>query len=211
MRVLISRLKSRLKFGVWYPWALLNSRVTARLRRTTVQRFDHPWVSGVKVFRAHRHGYHERAYIAIDAPVVVVVLHEDKPALVMSCSVVGRTLTIRQLQGVSGIHVPRDLAWPARFVAACQDTVRRENLRMVRLTRAEALPTFRNPTIFDESQDAARARLRIRQSMVRRYDETAELLDFVFQNNRYATWRNPQFSWQSGKGLGRLFWRRSVG
>src|SRR5262245_32030936 len=113
LRWVFSHLRSRAKFMIWYPWALKSRAVVRRLHHSTQHAFDHPWVSGVETFLVPRHGYDQRTYVAVDAPIVAVVLRRSQPALIMSCSIVGKTLTIRQLQGVGGTNVPRDLEWPA--------------------------------------------------------------------------------------------------
>lgn len=71
----------------------------------------------------------------IDAPVVLSVWRKDKRALVMAGHFFCRCWYVRQLQGSSGIAVPRDLDWTICFVTACQRLARAQRCNQVRLAR----------------------------------------------------------------------------
>ena len=96
---------------------------------------------------------------------------------------------VRQLQGSSGIAVPRDLDWTICFVAACQRLARAQRCNQVRLARASELASYRYPGVrVSKGESAEEAIARIRKKMLIHYDETARRLGFM-SKGRWAVWR----------------------
>lgn len=183
----------RLRFFGWYVNAVFRAGTLAHLLAASRRAFSHPWVSNVTMVLQARPGLSERCHVSVDAPIVIVVWHGARQALFLTCQIVRKTLTIEQLQGSAGMNVPRDLAWTTRCVAACQEVARATNLRQVRIARAESLAAFRNPSVTAETQEEfEEVRARIRTSLVRRYNESAEQLGFT-PGKRHSVWRNPNF------------------
>ena len=193
LRRLLGSARWRLRFFCWYVNAVFRARTLGHLLAASKRAFSHPWVSNVTIVLQARPGLSERCHVSVDAPIVIVVWHGDRQALFLACHIVGKSLTIEQLQGSAGMNVPRDLAWTTRCVAACQEVARAMNLHQVRIARAESLLAFRSPSVTAETQEAfEEVRARIRTSLVRRYNESAEQLGFT-PGKRYSVWRNPHF------------------
>ena len=193
LRRLLGNARWRLRFFYWYLIAACQARTLRHLLGASKRAFRHPWVSNVTMVLRPRPGFSDRCHVSVDAPIVIVVWHGGRQALFLACHIARKTLTIEQLQGSPGLNVPRDLAWTTRCVAACQEVARVRNLRQVHIARAESLPAFRNPSVKANTQEEfEEIRARIRASLVRRYDESAEQLGFTI-GKRYSVWRNPNF------------------
>jgi hypothetical protein len=193
LRRLLGDARWRVHFFGCYVIAASRAKTLDRLLGASQRAFSHPWVSNVTMVLQSQPGFGEHCQVSVDAPIVIVVWHGDRQALFLACRIVCKTLTIEQLQGSFGVNVPRDLAWTTRYVAACQEVAQATNLRQVRIARAEFLPTFRNPSVKANSREEFEdLRARIRASLIRRYDESAEQLGFA-RGKRYSVWRNPNF------------------
>jgi hypothetical protein len=193
LRRLLGNARWRVRFFGWYVIAASRAKIPRYLLGASKRAFAHPWVSNVTMVLQPQPGFSERCHVSVDAPIVIVVWHRGRQALFLACHVVRKTLTIEQLQGSQGMNVPRELAWTTRCLAACQEVARLTNLRQVRITRAQSLPAFRNPSVTATTQEEfEEIRGRIRASLVRRYDESAEQLGFTL-GRRYSVWRNPNF------------------
>jgi hypothetical protein len=130
----------RVKFFAGYVLAVACHRSAASAPLNfTVKEFDHhPWVTRVTLEFWPFTPTSEDQF-PIDAPVVLSVWRKDKRALVMAGHFFCRCWYVRQLQGSSGIAVPRDLDWTICFVAACQRLARAQRCNQVRLARASKL------------------------------------------------------------------------
>jgi hypothetical protein len=180
MRRLLGAARWRARFFAWYALGCGRRRVLRELLNASTRAFDHPWVSDVTLVLRSAPGFSSKCEVFVDAPIVIVVWHKGRQSLFLACHVVGKTLTIEQLQGRRGENVPLDLGWTTRYVAACQEAARLTNLRRVRLVRAESLPTFRSPSVdVNTREEVEEGRARMRALLLRHYDDTAEQLGFT--------------------------------
>jgi hypothetical protein len=167
--------------------------------------FDHPWIVGFELKIRFFPGNEKDPYRFKqhwDAPIGVTVFKKRSgkkrpfqvPAFYMSFYLIGGVVHIRQLQGVSGTDLPKDLrAWPEIFVKACKDFVRQERQNGVWIPRAESLHGYHAPWTWPYLSPTERevAESRIRFSMRARYDQTARNLGFEIDGDWYK-WQNPR-------------------
>jgi hypothetical protein len=113
----------------------------------------------------------------------------------MSLFLRGDQLHIVQLQGASSIGMPKNLAdWAERFVKACMEFARRENLRTVWLAKADSLYSYHNPDTrwYLPPAERMQSLTTIRAGFEKHYDETGRALGFVPGINWFS-WDNPDF------------------
>jgi hypothetical protein len=202
-------LRRRWQFFIRYLLAQMRAKGIAKLLPTLKSSFDHPWVAGIELKIRFWPGNETslgrlwRLYKSLpaqsmhwDAPITVSVFRErrgkKRQALCMSFYLVKDILYIAQIQGVHGTDAPKELrAWPTIFIDACQTFARRENLREVRIARAESLYSYRDPYLGADLLPEARehALKRIRKNMKPLYDTNATDLGFVSDGAWYK-WRN---------------------
>jgi len=203
-------LRRRTQFFVWYLLARAHSTKIARLLPIVEKSFEHPWVAGVELgirfwpghaslarLRAWNRHHLPRPPMHWDAPVTVSVFRKRRgkrrQALCMSFYLVKSSLYIKQLQGVSGTDAPKEIRfWPKLFMEACRVFVRQEQLKEVKVPRADALYSYRNPFFNPQLLPEARERAveRIRRNMELLYDANALALGFV-PDGAWFKWENP--------------------
>ena len=194
-----SYVRYRMVFFAGYVLAKSRSKALGKLLSTIENSFRHPWVAEVRLQIRFWPGV-GWSFIHWDAPVAISVFRrirgKKRPALYMSLYVIRDTLYIQQIQGVAQTDVPRDLgAWPKRFMEACQTFAYQEEFKEIRVRRAAALPSYRDPFLNPELVPDARKRAleRIRTSLEKLYDANALELGFV-PDGRWFKWMNPKIS-----------------
>jgi hypothetical protein len=204
-RSVLGKFHRRSGFFVQYLHASVYSNAVERLLPIIQTSFDHPWVAGVQLqircWPGKVGGWpwnrdHERS-MHWDAPITVSVFRKRRAskrlALCLSGYLRGNTLYIKQLQGVTRTHVPKDLrGWPKLFMTACRTFAHQEGLRGVRVAKASSLYSYHFPFINTEASPASRemALDRIRTNMEVLYDANALDLGFV-SDGIWLTWLNP--------------------
>jgi hypothetical protein len=106
----------------------------------------------------------------------------------MSLYLANGFIHIVQIQGVSKTDVPKDLRyWPRTFMEVCRQLARQEGLKGVRVSKAEALYSYRNPYVRPQLPPDAResALQRIRRDMKLIYDTNAIALGFLPEDYWY--------------------------
>lgn len=151
---------------------------------------------------ANRAGYRiwpdgRRSAICWDAPIAIMVSVNNKPAFGMAVELCGKTLSIRQLQGVKGTRIPYALReWPKIFIEGCVSYARYSGLKRVRVYRADQSPHYMTPA-FQQTLDGKLAEMFLdnhQNGMRRRYDGTAKALGFL-PKRRYYEWKAPKREW----------------
>ena len=191
------------EFKGYYFLCRLNAGKLPALKQAVMAHFDNPWVAGVDVQLRPYGGtdFTVKYSVYWDAPVAVSVARKTKRgerlALCMSCYLIGDTISIRQLQGVFALDIPPDMRnWPEMFCEACRTFAMKENLRHVRIARAQSLYSFRKPEIKAEDPVEVEAiKARLRERMIGHYNETARKLGFV-ERGGWFEWSNPNFDRQ---------------
>jgi hypothetical protein len=132
-----------------------------------------------------------------DAPITVSVFRKKRGkqrlALCFSMYLIGKSLHIRQIQGVSGTDVPSELrGWPKMFIEACRIFALQEGLNEVRMPRADSLFSYHTPGLNSEllPDSRKRALAQIRGNMELLYDANALELGFLSDGICFK-WPNP--------------------
>jgi hypothetical protein len=201
----LGTLYRRTYFLVQYLCAIAQSRALARFLPIVEGSFKHAWVAEVQLQIRFLPGQ-ERAWLLArnpqrsmhwDAPITVSVFRKKRGkkrlALCFSMYVIGKTLHIKQIQGVSGTDVPNELkAWPKIFMEACRTFALQESFREVRIPRADSLYSYHTPTLNPELLPESRERAvqQIRTNMRLLYDANALDLGFV-SDGAWFKWLNP--------------------
>jgi hypothetical protein len=134
------------------------------------------------------------------APVTVSVSKTNsgempKTVRYMSLFIQEDALHIVQLQGVPLIEMPKGLRdWAERFVRACMEYARRENLRAVKLARPDSLYSYHNPSIrwYFTPEQRVETLKKIRAGFEKHHDGTARILGFTPETDWFC-WDNPDF------------------
>jgi hypothetical protein len=191
--------RRRWEFLIRYLLAQIHAKSIANFLPILESSFAHPWVAEIQLRIRFWPGNETnlgrlwRLYGSLpgqsmhwDAPITVSVFRARKgkrrQALCMSFYLVNDILHIAQIQGVPGTDAPSELrAWPTVFIEACRTFARQENLREVRMARAESLNSYRNPYLRADLLPEARehALQRIRRNMKLLYDANALNLGFM--------------------------------
>lgn len=135
----------------------------------------------------------KRHPVCWESPVGITIYLAGKPALAMGVELHGSTLCVRQLQGIAGTKLGKNLQdWPKLFVQACTEFALASGIKRVRIYRADKSLFYRFPANIvkrngETMQEALQA---YRQRMRRRYDGTARQLHFVMKRS-YGEWTNP--------------------
>ena len=120
-----------------------------------------------------------------EAPIAITLWSKGTPIAGMALELRGRSLCIRQLQGVSGVRFRGALhAWPRLFVQAVIRTAKRANMQSVRLYRANQSLFYLFPSDIHTREEFVSYRKR----MERRYDGTARELGFAMQK-KYGVYK----------------------
>ncbi len=128
-----------------------------------------------------------------ETPVGITVYIAGKPALVMGVEFHGATLCVRQLQGIAGTKLDKNLQdWPKLFVQACTEFALASGIKRVRIYRADQGLFYHFPAniVRCNGETLREAKKSLRQRMRRRYDGTARQLHFIMKRS-YGEWTNP--------------------
>ena len=129
--------------------------------------------------------------ICWEAPVGITIYHGTLELFGLGVELRGKALCIRQLQGVQGTIVPKELhRWPQLFAKTCQDFARKvRTIEEVRIYCADQSLFYDYPNI-DCDDDAKWPQIlkEHQQRMRRRYDGTARTLGFKQTHSRYYSW-----------------------
>jgi hypothetical protein len=204
----VGTLHRRTFFLVQYLCARARPKAVARFLPIVEKTFEHPWVAECELQIRFWPG-HERVWpwsrnplrtMHWDAPIAVSIFRKKRGkkrlALCFSMYLIGKTLHIKQIQGVSGTDVPSELrGWPKMFIEACRAFARQEALSEVRIPRADSLYSYHtpglNPELLPDSRERALAQ--IKRNMELLYDANALELGFV-PDGGWFKWRNPNSS-----------------
>jgi hypothetical protein len=205
----------RTSFLIHYLCARARSKTIARLLPVVQRSFEHPWIAASELRIRFWPGRERAKFWSVDphspmhwdAPITVSVFRRKRGkkrlALCFSMVFIGKTLHIKQIQGVSGTDVPSELReWPKMFIEACRTFARQEGLHEVRVARADSLFSYQtpglNPALLPVSRE--RALTQIRKNMELLYDANALELGFVSDHACFK-WLNPD----SRSGVGKQF------
>jgi hypothetical protein len=201
----LGTLYRRTHFLVQYVCARAQPEVVARFLPIVEKSFEHPWVAECELQIRFWPG-HDRTWpwssnslrpMHWDAPIAVSVFRKRRGkrrlALCFSMYLIGKTLHIKQIQGVSGTDVPSELrGWPKMFIEACRTFARQEALNEVKMPRADSLYSYHspglNPELLPDSRERAMAQ--IKKGMELLYDANALELGFI-PDGTWFKWRNP--------------------
>src|SRR5258708_29378311 len=132
-----------------------------------------------------------------EAPITLSVFRKKRGkkrvAFCFSVYLIGNTLSIKQIQGVSSTDIPSELrAWPKIFMEVCRTFTCQENLKEVRVARANSLYSYHRPWLDPQLLPDSRERTleRIRKNMELLYDANALDLGFNADANWFR-WTNP--------------------
>lgn len=124
----------------------------------------------------------ENYKVCWETPLGYALWHNDQPAIAMGVEVKSGMLCVRQLQGVRGTQLPKELRnWPELFVRAAMKFASDSGLKGVRVYRAHMsnfywMPDFGYDVL---TQEQYRERLRAHRNRMRaRYDGTARKMGF---------------------------------
>ena len=140
--------------------------------------------------------YEGERTICWEASVGILVYLADRPGLAMGIELMGDSVTVRQLQGVKGLRLNKNLQdWPRYFLGACMEFVlEREDIRYLRVLRAHRQVFYKAPIVrprpgktYKEVVEEHTRRMR------RRYDGTARQLGFK-KTKKYYVWENPNYA-----------------
>jgi len=206
----IGILRRRTQFFVRYLLARAQSGTIAKLLPIVESSFEHPWVAEIELRIRFWPGKDvnwlglwswsedPQRPVCWDAPVAICIHRKkrgkQKQALCMSLYLINGTVYIGQLQGVSRTNPPKEIRfWPMKFMEACQTFARQENLKEVKVARADTLYSYRNPYLNPELSPEAREQAlgRIRKTMELIYDANAVAVGFVPDGNWFK-WENPK-------------------
>lgn len=145
---------------------------------------------------AHSPGYRiycdgtRQSPICWDAPIGIVLHLDNRPVCGMAVQFCGKTLSIRQLQGIKGVKLPGVLreTWTQVFVRGCCRYASRQSGSRVRVFRADRNLHYQYGGDRSEALSVFQERMRCR------YDGTALALGFV-PKRRYYEWQAPQREW----------------
>jgi len=157
-----------------------------------------PLLSGVHsaLFKNMGHAVQEdgsRGPICWAAPIAITVFLMDLPFFALGVEFRGGTLCIRQLQGVKGVPLSRNLQdWPEVLVKSCMSFAAIHRFREVRVYKANQDINFTFPVLTPAPDQSKESAVRAHQDrMRRRYDRTAEKLKFK-KKKKYWVWKNPK-------------------
>ncbi len=142
-------------------------------------------------FAVKANGY--RDPMCWETPAGIIIHLAGKPALAMGVELHGSTLCVRQLQGVAGIRLNKNLQdWPKLFILACVEFAQVFGIKRVRIYRANQGLFYHFPAniVKRDGETLCEALQAYRQRMRRRYDGTARQLHFNMKR-RYGEWTNP--------------------
>ena len=127
-----------------------------------------------------------------NAPIAIVVYLEELPCLGLGVEFRGRALCIRQMQGVRGAMLLRNVRdWPELLVKTCMAYAEENGLKEVRVYKADQEFGFEHPEIEPEGEQQRTEVIKAHQDrMRRRYDRTAQKLKFK-KKKRYYVWKVP--------------------
>ena len=129
--------------------------------------------------------------IAWEAPVVFAIWDADRPLFGMAIEFQPGVLSIRQLQGVAGVHM-REIApdWTQRLVKACIRFARLTGIKTVRLYHADQRLSYYIPWYTEPVDDPERKRQELRRRLRAIYDGTGRKLGLRRMKN-WSEWINP--------------------
>lgn len=129
----------------------------------------------------------ENNLVCWETPLGYALWHRNRPAVAMGIEIKNGMLCVRQLQGVRGTQLPKELRnWPELFVRAVMKFATDSGLKGVRVYRAHMSNFFWMPDFgydvltqeqYKERLDAHRNRMRAR------YDGTARKMGFRMNKN----------------------------
>ncbi len=131
--------------------------------------------------------------ICWEAPIVFLVQLNDGTSLGLAVEFRGSVLCVRQMQGTKGADIPREINhWPLIFMRACIDFAKQNNLREVRLYRADQSGFYWHPVAipYENGEQWSVAVANLQRRMRQRYDGTAYNLRMIM-TRRYGFWTNP--------------------
>ena len=159
----------------------------------------YPAAKGISLRVYYRRGYgtgessEKKHTLYWEAPLAIAIWTEKGPAAGMAVELRWGALCIRQLQGVAGVPLSKELPdWPKTFVEACLRFARRTGVRHVRLYRADQSLFYYWPML---PKKEGRTRYEMleehRQRMRRRYDGTARQMGFNMKK-KWGEWEKPR-------------------
>jgi len=150
--------------------------------------------AGWSRYGAPGYGQGEKFRICWEATVGITVWLAKEPAIGMGVEFRGKTLCIRQLQGVAGANLKEMGPWPRTFVSACLAFAKENGLKRVRLYRADQGLFYRYPDLKPRDGQTYREAVKEHQRrMRRRYDGTARQMRFKMKR-RWGEWANPNYA-----------------
>ncbi len=131
------------------------------------------------------HGSLENFLICWEAPIAITVWLNDEPVLGLGVEFRGNILCIRQLQGATGVRLPRTLyLWPRIFIQGCFEFAADAGIKSVRLYRAHTSLAYEHPSVEPrEGQTREEAKREVQKRMRKRYDDTATELGFTMKKH----------------------------
>lgn len=136
----------------------------------------------------------ENNLVCWETPLGYALWHKNRPAVAMGIEIKHGMLCVRQLQGVRGTQLPKELrTWPKLLVRAAMKFATDSGLRGVRLYRAHMSSFYWAPDFgYDVlTPDQYKERLVAHRDRMRaRYDGTARKMRFLMKKN-WGEWLTP--------------------
>ncbi|MFC1733315.1 hypothetical protein ACFL6I_23700 [candidate division KSB1 bacterium] len=199
------KLAKEVAYCIKYAIIYFQPSVANKLQEIAEETFkEHSTVDKVTVslYKEPGYGYGEtiddRRTLWWEAPLTVTVWINGYPAFGMAVEFNSKFVCIRQLQGVRGAQVPKDLhKWPQIFVEVCKKLVSEIGWRGVRIYRADQNRFYKKPFLTwgfaIEKKEYEAIVKKHKPRMRRRYDGTARQLGFDMKK-RYGVWTNPDYA-----------------
>ena len=157
-----------------------------------------PRFSAIRLYLLNDMGYGTDSHgqrvssICWNAPIALTVYMDECPYLGLGIELRGKTLCIRQMQGVKGVkQLPELHGWPELLVRTCMNYAETHGLREVRVYKADQEIGFAFPQIEASEGQTKKEAIEAHQNRMRcRYDRTAQKLKFK-KNKRYYVWKVP--------------------
>ena len=184
----------RIEWFFLYRTMRANYQATAAFGEAVVQTFlEKKDITGISVKLCKSRGYWDERTFYWEAPLTCTVCAKGAPVFGMAVEFYGKILRIRQLQGMAGAHIPKELSdWPKLFVRACMSFAEVEGLHEVRMYHADQSLFYLFPSLEPkEGESLTEAIQAFQKRMRRRYEGTARQLGFA-KKRRWHSWCNPR-------------------
>lgn len=210
-RVVLPIYHRRLEVYLLYYWAVLTRSRDIELLMGTIGKAVYgrtPFFSGVYYATMKGIGYPtdrdgQRGPICWAVPVSFIVHINELPYFGLGIEFRGKSLCIRQMQGVGGAVPLCELKdWPELLAHACMLYAVQVKLKEVRIYKADQDLNFECPEIEpapDRGEGTSlveryiEAKKAHQQRMRRRYDRTASDLGFI-KKKKFYVWKNPHYT-----------------